>query len=180
MNSEIKEKLQEAKEWLQKEYATIRTGQASPALLDSVKVECFGSVLPLNQVANVGIEDARTLRISPWDASQVAAIEQAIRDTDQGVSIATDSSGVRVMFPELTVERREQLLKLAKSKFEDSRIAVRSTRDDAMKQIEKSEKAGDISKDEKFTQKDLIQQDVDAVNKELDYLFSQKEQELKK
>jgi ribosome recycling factor len=180
MNSEIKEKLHEAKEWLLKEYATIRTGQASPALLDGVRVESYGAVLPLNQVANVGIEDARTLRVSPWDISQVAAIEQGIRDTDLGVSIVTDSSGVRVMFPELTVERREQLMKLAKSKLEDSRIAVRSTRDDAMKLIEKSEKEGDISKDEKFAKKDLIQEDVDSINRELELLFSKKEQELTK
>jgi ribosome recycling factor len=87
---------------------------------------------------------------------------------------------VRVMFPELTVERREQLMKLAKSKLEDSRIAVRSTRDDAMKLIEKSEKEGDISKDEKFAKKDLIQEDVDSINRELELLFSKKEQELTK
>lgn len=180
MNTEIKQKLHEAKEWLQKEYASIRTGQASPALLDSVKVESYGSFLPLNQVGNVGVEDARTLRIAPWDTSQVAAIEQAIRDTDLGVSIASDSAGVRVIFPELTVERREQLLKLAKSKLEDARIAVRSTRDEAMKQIEKSEKDGDIGEDEKFTQKEKTQILVDEVNRELESLFSQKEQELKK
>ena len=180
MNTEIKQKLEEVKEWLQKEYASIRTGQASPALLDSVRVESYGSMLPLNQVANVGIEDARTLRISPWDSSQVATIEQAIRDTDLGVSLATDSSGVRVIFPELTVERREQLLKLAKSKLEDARIAVRAARDETMKQIDKSEKAGDISEDEKFAQKEIAQDAIDATNKELEHLFSKKEQELKK
>lgn len=180
MNTEINQKLQEAKDWLQKEYSTIRTGQASPALLDGVRVESYGSMLPLNQVANVGVEDARTLRVSPWDVSQVAAIEQAIRDTDLGVSLATDSSGVRVIFPELTVERREQLLKLAKSKLEDSRIVVRSARDEAMKQIDKSEKAGDISEDEKFAEKETAQSEIDATNKELEKLFLQKEQELKK
>jgi len=180
MNTEIQKKLQEAKDWLQKEFANIRTGQASPALLDSVKVESYGSILPLNQVANVGVEDARTLRISPWDSSQVATIEQAIRDTDLGVSLATDSSGVRVIFPELTVERREQLLKLAKSKLEDARIAVRSTRDEAMKQIDKSEKSGDISEDEKYSQKETTQATVDTINNELEHLFHQKEQELKK
>jgi len=179
MNPEIKQKLHEVKEWLQKEYASIRTGQASPALLDSVKVESYGAMMPLNQVANVGVEDARTLRVTPWDISQVSAIEQAIRETDLGVSLATDSSGVRAIFPELTEERRQQLLKLAKSKLEDSRITVRSTRDEAMKLIDKSEKAGDIGEDAKFSQKEMIQDEVDTINKELEHLFSQKEQELK-
>ncbi len=180
MNIDIKQKVQETKEWLQKEYASIRTGQASPALLDGVKVESYGSMMPLNQVGSIGIEDARTLRLSPWDTSQVSAIEQAIRDADLGVSVVTDSSGVRVIFPELTIERREQLLKLAKSKMEDARIAVRATRDDAMKQIDRSEKEGDISEDEKFTQKETVQNAIDAVNRELENLFTQKEQELKK
>ena len=179
MNTEIKQKLQEAKDWLQKEYSAIRTGQASPALLDSVMVDSYGSMVPLNQVGNVGAEDARTLRVSVWDNSQVAAIEQSIQDANLGVSLATDSSGVRVIFPELTVERREQLLKLAKGKLEEARITVRSVRDDAMKQIDKSEKDGDISEDEKFTQKEAVQEDVDSVNKELEGLLSQKEQELK-
>lgn len=180
MNTDIKKKLQEIKEWLQKEYATIRTGQANPSLLDGVKVESYGSFLPLNQVGNVGVEDARTLRVALWDNSQVSAVEQAIRDSDLGVSIATDSAGVRVIFPELTSERREQLLKLAKSKLEDARITVRSARDEAMKQIEKSEKDGDIGEDEKFTQKDNVQNAVDEINRELESIFAQKEQELKK
>ena len=180
MNTEIKQKLQEAKDWLQKEYATIRTGQANPALLDGVKVESYGSFLPINQVGNVGVEDARTLRVALWDASQVSSVEQAIRDSDLGVSLATDSAGVRVIFPELTSERREQLLKLAKSKLEDARITVRSTRDEMMKKIEKSEKDGDIGEDEKFTQKEMTQEAVDETNRALESLFAQKEQELKK
>ena len=179
MNPETKQKLQEAKEWLRKEYAAIRTGQASPALLDSIKIESFGSMLPLNQVGNVGVEDARTLRISVWDASQVAAIELAVRESDLGVSVATDSSGVRVIFPELTAERRDQLLKLAKSKLEDARITVRSARDEVMKQIDKIEKSGDISEDEKFAKKEEVQEAVDATNKELELQLAQKEHELK-
>lgn len=179
MNTEIKQKTQETTDWLQKEYASIRTGQASPALLDGVKVESYGTMMPLNQVGSVGVEDARTLRLSLWDSSQVATVEQAIRDADLGVSVVTDSSGVRVIFPELTIERREQLLKLAKSKLEDARIAIRAIRDEAMKQIDKTEKAGDISEDEKFTQKESVQTTIDAANKELENLFNQKEQELK-
>ena len=180
MENNIAQKLQEVKDWLQKEYAGIRTGQASPALLDSVKVESYGSMLPLNQVGSVGVEDARTLRVSPWDTTLTSAIEKAVQEANLGVSVATDSGGLRVIFPELTAERREQLLKLAKSKLEDARITVRGLRDDAMKEIDATEKAGDISEDEKFTSKEQLQKSVDVTNKGLEALFSQKEIELKK
>ncbi len=177
---DIKQKLNEVKEWLQKEYAGIRTGKSSPALLDSIRVESYGSLMPVNQVANISTEDARTLRVSPWDSSMISAIERAIQDADLGVSLATDSSGVRVIFPELTIERRAQLQKLAKSKLEDARIRVRAVRDDIMKNIDKSEKDGDISEDQKFTQKDAAQKAVDETNRTLESLFDQKEVELQK
>ena len=113
----VSEKLKEVNEWLQKEYSGIRTGQASPMLLDAVKVESYGSYMPINQVGSVNIEDARTLRISVWDKSAVSAIEKAIREADLGISTVSDSDGVRVIFPELTSERRVQLMKLAKAKL---------------------------------------------------------------
>lgn len=177
---DINKKLDEAKEWLQKEYTGIRTGQANPSLLDGIKVDNYGAMTPLNQVGNVGAEDARTLRISPWDVTMSQVIEKALIDADLGVSVVTDSSGLRVVFPELTSERRTQLLKLAKSKLEDARITVRSIRDDNMKAIDKSEKDGDISEDEKFAQKEAAQEVIDATNRSLDQLYSQKEQELNK
>lgn len=175
----IEKRLKEASEWLQKEYAAIRTGQATPALLDNVKVDSYGAKVPMNQVGNVGVEDARTLRVSAWDAGVIPNIEQAIRDAELGVSVVTDSAGLRVIFPELTSERREQLLRLAKSKFEDARITVRAVRDDVMKDIEKREKDGDLSEDEKFSEKESVQKSVDAANKALEELFVKKESELK-
>lgn len=180
MDTDIKQKLQETKDWLQNEYTGIRTGQANPGLLDNIKIESYGALMPLNQVGSIGIEDARTLRVSPWDDSQIAAIEKSVREADLGVSVATDSSGLRVIFPELTVERRAQLAKLAKSKLEDARIAVRSVRDEVMKQIEKMLKDGDLSEDEKFTKKEAVQLSVDGVNRDLEALFEKKEQELNK
>lgn len=179
MDTELKHKLQEVKDWLQKEFAGIRTGQANPGLLDSVRVESFGTRVPLNQVGTIGVEDARTLRVSVWDASVVKAAEEAVRESELGVSVVGDSSGLRVIFPELTAERRQQLLKLAKSKLEDARISVRALRDDAMKAIEKSEKAGEIGEDEKFTKKETVQSAVDEVNQSLESVFIQKESELK-
>lgn len=175
---EIQTKLNEIKDWLQREFAGIRTGQASPALLDSVKAESYGSLTPINQMSSIGIEDARTLRITPWDTSQIPAIEKALHEADLGVSVATDSAGVRAVFPELTVERRAQLQKLAKAKLEDARIRVRSVRDDVMKEIDKKEKNGDISEDDKYTKKESVQEAVDNINKSLEALYSQKETEL--
>lgn len=166
--------------WLQQEYSGIRTGQAAPALLDSVRVESYGTKVPLNQVGSVSIEDARTLRVSAWDAGVIPAIETAIREADLGVSVAADSSGLRVIFPELTSERRAQLIKLAGKKLEDARISVRSARDEAMKVLDKQEKDGDLSKDAHFAAKEKIQKSVEATNKSLEALYDAKEAEISK
>lgn len=178
MDAELKKRFSDIVEWLEKEFSTIRTGQATPTLLDSVRVESYGSFLPLNQVGSVGVEDARTLRISPWDASQVKAVEKAITEADLGLSVVTDSSGVRVIFPELTGERRQQLVKLAKSKLEDARVSVKAVRDDAMKAIDAAEKAGEMSQDDKFTQKEEVQKVVDQTNRTLEARFAEKEGEI--
>lgn len=175
---EIKSKLDEIATWLQGEYVAIRSGQATPALLDAIRVDSYGAQVPLNQVANVGVEDARTLRISPWDTDSINAIETALTDADLGISVATDSAGVRAVFPELTAERREQLQKLAKQKLEDARIRVRGTRDDVMKTLDKLHKDGEASEDETFAKKDEIQTAVETANKSLEDLYQQKESEL--
>ncbi len=171
-------KIQGTIDWLVGEYTGIRTGQATPALLDSVKVESYGSMMPINQVASLSIEDARTLRISPWDSSLVKTLETAIRNADLGVSVVADSSGIRVLFPELTGDRRAQLLKLAKSKLEDARVRVRSARDEMMKLLDKQEKDGEFSEDEKFAKKDAVQKKVDEANRTLEALCSKKELEI--
>lgn len=178
MDTETKTKLEEISVWLTGEYGGIRSGQATPALLDNIKVESYGSLMPLNQVGSVGIEDARTLRISPWDASQVGTIETAINEANLGVSVASDSAGVRAIFPELTAERREQLQKLAKQKLEEARIRVRGVRDEVMKNLDKLHKDSDISQDELFSKKDEVQKNVDEINKKLEDQFTKKETEL--
>ena len=178
MNEDFAKKLAAAVDWLSTEFSGIRTGQAAPALLDLVKVESYGTKVSLNQVGSIGIEDARTLRVSPWDSESIAEIERAIGEANLGVSVATDSSGLRVIFPELTSERREQLSKLAKSKLEEARVRVRTARDEVMKSIEAAEKAGDIGEDEKFRQKDEIQKEVESTNQKLDSLYEQKEKEI--
>lgn len=175
---DFEKRSKELQEWLRQEFTGIRTGQAAPALLDSVKVESYGAVVPLQQVGSIGIEDARTLRVSPWDVGAIKSIETAINDSDLGVSVATDSQGLRVIFPELTADRRQQLLRLAKAKHEEARVSLRSARDEAMKEIDKAEKDGDISEDEKFTKRESLQKKVDAVNIALDEMLKEKEAEI--
>lgn len=162
-------------EWLEKEYASIRTGQATPALLDSIQVESYGARVPLNQVGSVSAEDARTLRISVWDAGSISQVDQAITEADLGVSVVTDNAGIRVIFPELSGERREQLMKLSKSKLEESRVSIRSARDDAKKGIDTD---ADMSDDQKAGAREELQKLVDAKNQTLESLFETKEKEL--
>lgn len=165
-------------DWLGKEYSSIRTGQASPALLDNVQVDSYGAKVPVNQVGSVGVEDARTLRITPWEPDSVVNIEKAINDSDLGVSVATDSTGLRVIFPELTSERRGQLLKLAKLKLEEARVSLRGARDEAVKEIDEAEKKGDMSEDKKFNAKEELQERVDKENNKLNDMFAAKEHEI--
>lgn len=178
MDDTYKTRLQDIEAWLQKEFAGIRTGQATPTLLDGIRVESYGSQMPLVQVGSVSIEDARTLRISPWDSSLVSVIEKAIRDADLGISVVSDSAGVRAVFPVLTSERRADLVKIAKSKLEDARVSVRGVRDDVMKAIDAAQKASDISEDERRTRKEAVQKSVDATNRMLEQLFMKKEDEI--
>lgn len=180
MDNGYEKRLKEVIEFLQKEFVAIRTGQATPALLDSVKVESYGTYMPIQQIGSIGVEDARTLRISTWDATQIPAIERAIRDSDLGVSVSTDSAGLRVIFPDLTAERRQQIIKIAKSKLEDARVSVRAVRDDAMKGIEAALKAGDITEDDKHTQREQVQKNVDLTNRTLEAIFEKKEEEISK
>lgn len=172
------EKITETEEWLRKEYQGLRTGRATPTLLDGIQVDSYGSRVPLNQTANVGVEDARSLRVSPWDASQVKEIEKAIADANLGVGVSADEKGVRVTFPELTSERRESLIKIAKDKLEDARQSLRGIREEAWGDIQAQEKEGEISEDEKFRFKDELQKHIDAGNAALEESFKKKEVEI--
>lgn len=167
-------KLTEAEEWLTKEFSSIRTGQASPALLDGIKVDSYGSMVPVSQVGNVAVEDAKTIRIAPWDTTMIQPIENAIVSADLGVSVVVDDKGVRVIFPELTTDRRAELVKLAKDKLEQGRIRVRTARDD----LQKFMKTEDIPEDDLKRAKDEMQKLVDETNKKLDTLFEKKSQEM--
>jgi ribosome recycling factor len=174
----LKNSVKETEDWLHREYGAIRTGQASPVLLDSVMVEAYGAKMPLNQVANVGIEGARTLRITPYDPTLVKEIEKGLLVADMGVGVSTDDVGLRVQFPELTGERRTQLIKLAKEKLEQARIALRNEREAVWNDIQKQEKDGSMSEDEKFRGKEDMQKVIDEGNRKLEELFEKKEKEI--
>lgn len=170
--------IKETEEWLVREMSTVRTGRATPAILDTIKPEIYGSRTPINQVAAVTIEDARTLRIVPWDKSVTKIIEGAIQSANLGVGVGSDDQGLRVNFPELTAERRTMLLKVANDKLEQARITLRGHRADAIKALDAAEKEGGMSKDELTRFKDEIQKKIDAGNAALEALGKKKELEI--
>ena len=178
MLENFKIKTKNTEDWLKKEISTIRTGRASSTILDSIFVDSYGSRLPINQIANIIAEDARTLRIVPWNQDQIKAIETAIKNAGLGLSVNTDEKGLRIIFPELTSETRTALLKLAKLKLEEARISIKKEREGVWGDIQKKEREGDMTEDEKFRLRDEIQKIVDDTNKELEEIYNKKEKEI--
>ena len=174
----LKQELKEIEEWLSREYFTIRTGRATPALFDNVKVEAYGTMMPIQQVAALGVEDARTVRISPYDVSQSKEIERALIASNLGISVSVDDRGLRAIFPELSAERREQLMKVVGQKLEDARVSVRKARDSAWDDVQEKAKAKEISDDEKFRAKEEMQKLVDEGNLRLEAVAEKKRTEL--
>lgn len=176
--STLKNNIKETEEWLSRELGGVRTGRASIALLDSVKAESYGSRMPLNQLALLSVEDARTLRIIPWDKTVMKSIEKAIAEADLGVAVSTDDMGLRVSFPELTADRRVMLGKLASDKTEHARVTLRGHRTSAIKDLEAAEKGGGMGEDEMKRFKDEIQKLIDAGNASLEALLKKKQNEI--
>ena len=171
-------KLSEAEERLSRELSAVRTGRATPAILDGVQVEVYGTRMGVNQLANISVEDARTLRIAPWNTADAKEIERAVMAANLGLSVGSDEKGVRVFFPELTAERREMLLKLAKEKLEEARKNLRFARDEVQSDIEKREKAKEYGEDDKFRFKEEMQKKVDAMGKKFEEHLAKKEKEI--
>jgi len=174
----LKKQLSGVIDWTTKEFQQIRTGQASPAILDSVRVEVYGAPLGLKEVASIVIEGARTLRIAPWDKSQLKEIEKAISQANLGLSVVVDDQGLRVNFPELTADRRQAFAKLAKDKIEEAKKQVRQHRDIVIKDLQAKEKAGGYGKDDIFRLKNETQKFIDDINKKLDEMLVKKEKEV--
>ncbi len=176
--TQFKQKTKDLDEWLKREMSTIRTGRATPAILDSVKVDAYGSDMSITGVASVSVEDARMLRVTPWDMSLVKAVEKGIMLADLGLSVAVDDKGLRVSFPELTSDRRGALIKVAKQKLEDARVTLRAERERVIKDVDGQKKDGDISEDEQFRIKAELQKYVDETSVLLEQLFNKKEKEI--
>ena len=176
--SKLKNKAKEVEEWLKKEYTGVRTGMAAPALLDSVVVESYGSRMGIKEMASVSIEDARSLRVSPWDSSQIASIEKSITLANLGVSIRADEKGLRVLFPELTTERRTALVKVANNKLEEARISLRTARDEVWSEIQKKEREGEMGEDDKFRLKTEMQKIIDDASGKLEAIAVKKDKEI--
>ncbi len=168
----------EAEEWLKKELSMLRTGRANSSVLDSIYVESYGSMSPIAHVATVNMEDPRTIRVVPWDKSQVKSIEQAINKADIGISVSTDDAGLRVIFPELTGERRLQVVKLLKDRLEDTKITMRKAREATISDLKNAEKDGELTEDEHFKAKEDLQKLVDAANSKFDEMAAKKEKEI--
>lgn len=163
----FKSRIKEIEEWLGREFGGLRTGRATPTLLDGVQVESYGARVPLRQVGSIGVEDPRTLRVTLWDRSQTKAVETALAAANLGVSVSADATALRIIFPELTSEKRQILMKLARDKVEEARISLRQERERVWNEIQAEEKAGTLSEDEKFRLKDELQKIMDEANERL-------------
>ena len=172
--SEFRRNTEKTLEWLKSEYTGLRTGMATPSILDSVSVDAYGSQMKVNQVASVSITDPKSMLVTPWDKGLASEIDRAIREANLGLSVSTDSAGVRVSFPDLTSDRRLLLIKTAKEKLEEARIKVRNERQKVLNDIDKSQ-AGE---DEETRAKSELQKLVDEMNTKLEDLTKRKESEI--
>lgn len=165
---EFEEKMTKTLDNLANEYATIRAGRANPHILDKIKVDYYGTPTPIQQVANVSVPEARMIQIQPWEASIIKEIERAIISSDLGLTPTNDGKAIRLVFPELTEERRKELVKDVKKKGENAKIAIRNVRRDANDLFKKQNKANEISEDEQKQAEDKVQKLTDKYIAEVD------------
>lgn len=175
---EFEDKMKKAKEFLSGQFDAVRAGRANAAVLNGITVDYYGTPTPINQVAAISVPDPRSLVITPWDQTVLKAIEKAIQASDLGINPQNDGRVIRLVFPQLTEERRRDLAKQVRKYGEDAKVAVRNIRRDAMDKIKKQQKTGDITEDD---QKDLekeLQKLTDDNIKDIDKLSGAKEKEL--
>lgn len=175
---ELKDKMSQAVKAYSRNLATVRAGRANPALLDSVQVEYYGALTPLNQLASVTVPEARLLLITPFDKSALTDMEKAIQKADLGLTPSNDGNVIRISIPPLTEERRKELVKVVGKFAEESKVQIRNIRRDANDQLKKAEKNGDITEDELRSYQDDVQTETDQFIKQIDQLTKEKEQEI--
>ena len=176
--SNVDQKMSKSIEALKSALAKIRTGRASTGILEHIQVDYYGNPTPISQVAALGLEDARTITVTPWEKNMIAAVEKAVRDSDLGLNPATQGNVIRVPMPALTEERRKDLVKVVKSEGEDSKIAIRNLRRDGNEQLKKLTKDKLISEDDERRSQDDIQKRTDRFVAEVDKLVQEKEKEI--
>jgi len=175
---EAQAQMDKSMEALRREFSTVRTGKASPALLDMVRVDAYGSKMPLNQVASVSAPEPRLLIVQPWDKGLMKDIEKAIRDSDMGLNPANDGSVIRVPIPALNEERRRDMVKMLHRLAEEGRIGVRHARQEANKEIKRRQSDHELSEDDARREMDRIQKLTDEHIAKIDQLLKAKEEEV--
>ncbi|RKO66309.1 ribosome recycling factor [Desulfofundulus salinus] len=176
--AEAENNMKKTVELVKKEFASLRTGRATPALLDKVLVSYYGTPTPINQLATISVPEPRLLVIQPWDKSILPEIERAILKSDLGITPTSDGTVIRLAIPQLTQERRAELVKVIKKKAEEGRVAIRNIRRELNDKVKQQQKNGEISEDELRRAQDEIQKLTDKYIKEIDQLVSIKEQEI--
>ena len=172
------EKMNKSLEVLQDEYASIRAGRANPHVLDKIRVDYYGTPTPIQQVGNVSVPEARMIVIQPWEKNLLKVIEKAILTSDLGINPTNDGTVIRLVFPELTEERRKQLAKDVKKKGEAAKVAMRNVRRDANDSFKKMEKAGELSEDDLELAMDKIQKMIDKMTEKVDKAVEVKTKEI--
>ena len=172
------EKMAKSVDTLKHDLAKIRTGRAHPGILDQIRVDYYGAEMPINQVANVTLSDARTISIQPFEKKMAQVIEKAIRDSDLGVNPASSGDVIRVPMPALTEERRKELTKIVRHEGENAKVAVRNIRRDAIQHLKNLLKEGDVSEDEEKRAQDEVQKLTDKSIVDIDKLVAEKEKDL--
>lgn len=175
---EYEVKMEKSLENLKNEYASIRAGRANPHLLDKLKVNYYGSATPLQQVANISVPEARMILIQPWESSLIKEIEKAIMASDLGITPNNDGKVIRLVFPELTEDRRKELVKEVKKKGEGAKVAMRNIRRDANETLKKAGKASEISEDEQKQLEDKVQKLTDKYVDLVDKAVEEKSKEI--
>jgi len=175
---EAEEKMEKTEQVVLHEFATIRTGKASPALVENILVEVYGSHMRIRELAGITTPEPRMLMIQPWDAASVGPIEKAIQKANLGLNPSTQGKGIRIIIPDLSEERRHELVKAVKKLSEDGRVAIRHVRRDAMEALKKEMKAGDISEDEEKSAETDVQKLTDKYSKKIDEHLAHKEKEI--
>lgn len=166
-------------EHLKQEIGTLRTGRATPAIVEDIPVLAYGTKQPLKAVASISVQDAKTLAVDPWDKSLTPAVEEAIRNSDVGISPVNDGKVIRLPLPELTEQRRNDLIKVLHKKLEEARIAVRKVREEVRDAIDAAMKAKEIAEDEKYRLQEELEKTVKDYNEQVKQIGEDKEKEIK-